>query len=373
MFSRRVALLLVAAGMLVLMLALASVAFGAIVGERFQAEDMTRPTNAEIIERDETTDDGSHIRFTANADATDMASQVVNDPLSTQVNQIQIRSRQNGGGVDDLAVYVNNTLVDVIQPNAGSTWTTQSVNITPPLNAGSSPTTISIRPNQPNNNFVALDWFELHNTAPCTVDCEPADGEGADWKMNDTSGQMLDSSGNNNNGTPTNVDQTGFSYVFNGTNSYVTVPDSDSLDPEGKDITLSAGVTVTNTPMNDDSYDIVRKGLSATPGGEYKMEIMQRTSNPSVGRLHCLFKGTGGKVDIVAQRDIVDGNFHKLECIKTSTSVVARIDGEISGTTAGSAGSISNASNVMVGAKTANPLDDVFNGSMDFVSINIGQ
>jgi hypothetical protein len=125
--------------------------------------------------------------------------------------------------------------------------------------------------------------------------------------------------------------------------------------------------------MNDDSYDVVRKGLSATPGGDYKMEIMRRTSNPSVGRLHCLFKGTGGKVDIVAQRDIVDGNFHTLECIKTSTSVVARIDGEIGGTTAGSAGSISNASNVMVGAKTANPLDDVFNGSMDFVSIDIAQ
>jgi hypothetical protein len=348
------------------------VAFGAIVDSRFQAESMTRPTSADIILRDESTDDGSHIRFTANADATDRASQVVNPPLSTQVNQIQIRSRQNAGGVDDLAVYVNNTPVGVIQPNAGSTWTTQSVNLTTPLDAGSSPT-ISIGPDQPNNNFVALDWFELHNTAPCTVGCEPADEEGAYWQMDDTSGQMLDSSGNNNNGTPTNVGQTGSRYVFNGTNSYVTVPDSDSLDPEGKDITLSAGVTVTDAPMNDDSYDVVRKGLSATPGGDYKMEIMQRTSNPSVGRLHCLFKGTGGKVDIVAQRDIVDGNFHKLECIKTSTSVEARIDGEIGGTAAGSAGSISNASNVMVGAKTANPLDDVFNGSMDFVSIDIAQ
>ena len=342
------------------------VAFGAIVGSRWQAESMTR-SSADIILRDETTDDGSHIRFTANADATDMASQVVN-PLSTQVNQIQIRSRQKGGGVDDLTVYVNNTPVGVIQPNAGSTWTTQSVNLTTPLNAGSSPT-ISIGPNQPNNNFVALDWFELHNTAPCTVGCEPADEEGADWQMNDTSGQMIDSSGNNNTGTPTNVGQTGSSFVFNGSTSYVTVPDSDSLDPEGKDITLSTGVTVTDTPMDDDSYDIVRKGLSGTPGGDYKMEI-KRAADPTVGRLHCLFKGDGGTVDKVARRDIVDGNFHTLECIKTSTSVVARIDGEIGGTTAGS---ISNASNVMVGAKTANPLDDVFNGSMDFVSINITQ
>jgi hypothetical protein len=69
----------------------------------------------------------------------------------------------------------------------------------------------------------------------------------------------------------------------------------------------------------------------------------------------------------------VDGNFHTLECIKTSTSVMARVDGKSGSTKAGSAGSIANGSAVMVGAKTADPLDDVFDGSMDFVSIEIGQ
>ena len=194
----------------------------------------------------------------------------------------------------------------------------------------------------------------------------------ADWQMDETSGQMLDSSGNNNNGTPKDVVRTGSAYVFNGSTSYVAVPDSDSLDPEGKDITLRAGVKVTDTPMDDDSYDIVRKGLVTTPGGDYKMEI-KRAADPTVGKLHCLFKGDGGTVDIVAPQDIVDGNGHKLECIKTSTSVVARVDGKSGSTKAGSAGSIANASAVMVGAKTAAPLDDTFDGSMDFVSIDIGQ
>ena len=69
----------------------------------------------------------------------------------------------------------------------------------------------------------------------------------------------------------------------------------------------------------------------------------------------------------------MDGNWHKLECIKTSTSVVARVDGKSGSTKAGSAGSISNSTNVMVGAKTADPLDDVFDGKMDFVSIDISQ
>jgi hypothetical protein len=192
------------------------------------------------------------------------------------------------------------------------------------------------------------------------------------WEMNETSGQMLDSSGNNNNGTPIDVGRTGSSYIFNGSTSYVAVPDSDSLDPQRKDITLSAGLVVIDAPMVDDSYDIVRKGLSGTPGGDYKMEI-KRAADPTVGKLHCLFKGTGGTVDKVARRDIVDGNWHRLECIKTSTSVVARVDGKSGSTKSGSAGSISNASNVMVGAKTAEPLDDVFYGWMDSVGIEIGQ
>jgi hypothetical protein len=182
---------------------------------------------------------------------------------------------------------------------------------------------------------------------------------------------MIDSSGNNN-GDPTDVRQRGSRYVFNGSTSYVLVPDSDSLDPQEKDITLRARVKVTDAPMDDDSYDIVRKGLSSTPGGDYKMEI-KRAADPTVGKLHCLFKGDGGTVDKVARRDIVDGNWHTLECIKTSTSVVARVDGKSGSTKAGSAGSISNPTNVLVGAKTAVPLDDTFDGSMDFVGIDISQ
>jgi Concanavalin A-like lectin/glucanases superfamily len=194
----------------------------------------------------------------------------------------------------------------------------------------------------------------------------------ADWQMNEASGQMIDSSGNENNGDPTDVSQTGSRYLFNGSTSYVAVPDSDSLDPAEKDVTLRVRLKVTDAPMDDDSYDIVRKGLAGRPGGDYKMEI-KRAADPTVGKLHCLFKGDGGTVDKVARADIVDGNWHTLECIKTSTSVVARVDGSGGSTKAGSAGSISNATNVMVGAKTAIPFDDVFDGKMDFVSIDIAQ
>ncbi len=193
----------------------------------------------------------------------------------------------------------------------------------------------------------------------------------ADWRMNERSGKMIDSSRHHNNGTPRHVVRTGSTYVFNGRTSRVVVPDHASLDPAGKAITLRASVRVSGTSMDDDSYDIVRKGLSSATAGDYKMEVF-RTSNPAVGRLHCLFKGTGGRVSKVARPDIVDGQPHTLECIKTSTSVVATVDGRIS-TRTGTAGSISNAKEVLVGAKKTNPFDDMFEGEMDFVSIVIAQ
>jgi hypothetical protein len=190
----------------------------------------------------------------------------------------------------------------------------------------------------------------------------------ADWQMNETSGQMIDASPNNNNiGTPTDVVQTGSEYVFNGSTSRVVVPDNDTLDPADKDITLTARLMVNGASVDDDSYDIVRKGLSRTPGGDYKMEIKQS------GFLHCYFRGSGAIVHKVARVNLLDGNWHTLECIKTSDSVVARVDGGRSYKATGTAGSITSSSNIMVGGKKTNPFDDMFDGSMDFVSIEIAQ
>src|SRR3712207_9350622 len=76
--------------------------------------------------------------------------------------------------------------------------------------------------------------------------------DAANWQMNEIFGQMIDSSGNNNNGTPTDVLQTGSKYVFNGSTSRVAVPDNDSLDPLEKDITLRARVMVPDAPMRSE-------------------------------------------------------------------------------------------------------------------------
>jgi hypothetical protein len=198
--------------------------------------------------------------------------------------------------------------------------------------------------------------------------------QAAYWPMKETSGPMLDASGNGNNGVPSNLqDRTGTTYVFDGSTSHVIVPDDYSLDPRANDITLKARVKVNGTSLDDDSYDVVRKGFVTTSGGDYKLEIIRKSGDPTVGKLHCLFKGSGGTVDRVASPDVVDGAWHTLTCAKTSGSVVAKV-GKRSFATSGSAGSISNSSNVMVGGKTVDPRpDDMFDGEMDYVGIDIAR
>jgi hypothetical protein len=48
-----------------------------------------------------------------------------------------------------------------------------------------------------------------------------------------------------------------------------------------------------NTLRQPICYDVVRKGLVTIEGGHYKMEMRRKATDPTVGELHCLFKGSG--------------------------------------------------------------------------------
>lgn len=206
----------------------------------------------------------------------------------------------------------------------------------------------------------------------------------AHWKMNEGSkaSVMEDSAplGGGNDGRIVGVTTgdpglvSGRSYTFDGSASYVEVPDSASLDPGNRPITVRATVRTVNGPMPDDSYDLVRKGYQTTKGGDWKMEIKRSGSNHSVGRLHCVFMGImpDGRrraVKRIAQVDIVDGRSHTVQCRRTATSVQAVVDGRVF-TNRKVTGHISNNQPVIVGAKTSG--DDVLRGSLDEVIIDIG-
>jgi hypothetical protein len=206
----------------------------------------------------------------------------------------------------------------------------------------------------------------------------------AEWKMDEPAGAstMTDSAslGGANNGAITSVITgvpplvSGAAYQFDGATSFISVPDNPSLDPGAANITIQATVKVENGEILDDSYDIIRKGVTTTAGGNWKMEIKRSRTDTSLGRLLCVFKGVGPSgtrvaVQRVANVDIVDGSAHTLRCIKTATSVTAVVDGR-SFTNAKAAGSIDNNQPVVLGSKVAG--DDVLQGVLDQVSISIG-
>lgn len=206
----------------------------------------------------------------------------------------------------------------------------------------------------------------------------------AEWAMDEPAGAttMADSAplGDASNGAISSVVTGepglagGNAYHFSGATSFVSVPDNPSLDPGAADITVQATFQIADGEMLDDSYDIVRKGVTSTKGGHWKMEIKRSGIDSTVGKPLCVFKGInsdGTKVAVQrsANVDVVDGNVHTLQCVKTATSVRAVIDGRTF-TTTKAAGSIGNNQPVILGSKVAG--DDVFQGVLDQVTVNIG-
>ena len=183
---------------------------------------------------------------------------------------------------------------------------------------------------------------------------------GASWQMNETSGTVMhDSSGNGNDGTLHNIALNGSAYGFNGTSSYVSVPNSASLNPGTLNFRLSATVKINSLPTADTDYDIVRKGLAGTKGGEYKIEVL------ASGTVLCRFEGASGAVTVQSTAKISPGAFHTIRCTKAAKQVTL-VANSATEQVAATVGAISNTSTLYIGAK---PDDDFLNGFLNQVSI----
>jgi len=185
-----------------------------------------------------------------------------------------------------------------------------------------------------------------------------AAGFGAHWALNEKSGPVTDSSGNHNDGTVHGgVTRTGSKYDFDGTSGYISVPNSASLNPGAAAFQFTVRFSLDGNPPQGD-YDIVRKGLAGTKGGDYKMEVL------SSGKALCLFRGTNG-VSVTGGSNLGTGT-HTVKCVKTSSAVKLIVDGSTKASKSAAAGPISNTSSVFLGAK---PGDDWTKGLVDFITI----
>jgi hypothetical protein len=191
----------------------------------------------------------------------------------------------------------------------------------------------------------------------------------ASWQMNALP-TLVDSAGGDNNGTTSQIKLVNGYYQFNGTSSYARVADKANLDPGSATIKLTARVNIgNNMPVSAlNTFDIVRKGISTTTGGYYKMEIMRSSSNTAIAA--CRFKDSSGRAgEAYHARNLSGAGWVVITCTKTSTGVTVSVNGQAV-TAAKTLGSIANASPVFIGQKGDGT--DWFKGQMDYVKIDVG-
>ncbi|MEA2254615.1 MAG: hypothetical protein QOG35_660, partial [Solirubrobacteraceae bacterium] len=185
------------------------------------------------------------------------------------------------------------------------------------------------------------------------------------WHMDETSGTVMNDSARTHNGTLKSVQlgQPGFAglaYGFTGA-SQVTVPSAADLNPGAATVTVTIHLKATSVPATPD-WDLIRKGVFASAGGEFKMEYQ-----PS-GQASCGFNGSSGYSELMAGPALNNGQWHTVQCVKTATQIKVVVDG-VAFTKAASLGTIGNTDAMAFGA---HPNSEFFKGSLDEASLQIG-
>ncbi len=197
-----------------------------------------------------------------------------------------------------------------------------------------------------------------------------AAGERGLWHLDETSGSTaFDASGNSNDGAAYNVGTDGSGYLFDGSSSLVVVPSSTSLNPGTSAFSFSVTFRTNVPPGTGLDYDLMRKGLTTTSGGEYKVEVLQANGKT---RALCVIKDSAKKaLQIRGTTDLADGRVHTITCSRTATGLTVVVDGLAPRTKSGTSGSISNTAPLSLGAKAeGGPGADWFNGELFEASVS---
>jgi hypothetical protein len=188
------------------------------------------------------------------------------------------------------------------------------------------------------------------------------------WNLDDPAGSttMTDTSGLHHDGTLTNVTagvpgfDTGTAFDFASIPSYVSVPSATDLNPETSPFKVALRIKFGARPTAAvGDFDVIRKGLSTTAGGSWKIEILE------TGRALCNYRAPSLQGQLSAGPNLADGNWHAITCARTATKVTLTVDGKAYSKKV-AVPAVSNVSEVLVGAKntiggdqTTATIDDV--------------
>ena len=192
----------------------------------------------------------------------------------------------------------------------------------------------------------------------------------ARWNMDGTGSTMGDSTGPGHTGTLHHVAVgrsgiSGSGYGFSGKPSYVTVPSSGDFSPGSGNFKFTLAVRFPAVPSSSVAdFDLLRRGLSSTAGGSYKVEILRS------GRAFCDYRGSSGEVTVTGTQNLANNKWHTISCARVGNSAVLTVDGA-SVSRSGSIGSITGSGSLYIGAKDSSG-NDQYPGLMDALSITKG-
>ena len=192
------------------------------------------------------------------------------------------------------------------------------------------------------------------------------------WHFDETSGSLAaDSSGHGNDGTIVgNVSRgepgyLGTAFGFGADGSWVKVPTSASLNPGTGDFSYSARVKLDRLPASGQTMDVIRKGLSGTKAGEFKIEILD------LGRVRCIAKDSNrlrGGITGSAKMRLVVGQWYLVGCEHTGNSWSVIVN-DLKRSTTLNFGSISNSLALSIGSNYGE--EDFVDGVVDEVELKI--
>jgi hypothetical protein len=157
----------------------------------------------------------------------------------------------------------------------------------------------------------------------------------------------------------------GTSYSFGTPGSWIDVPSTDALNPGTRNFAMSAWLKFRSAPTGHGTIDIIRKGLSFTRTGEYKLEIIYG------GVIRCTTKDVQGREYRISSwgRPVTDGRWHEVSCARTDRSWTVRVDGW-SRSKLVRLGAVSNTMPLSIGSKYG--LQDAHPGRVDEVRLRVG-
>jgi hypothetical protein len=193
------------------------------------------------------------------------------------------------------------------------------------------------------------------------------------WHFDEPTGATvaLDGSGTGNagkvrGGVVTGVSgRSGKAYSFARQGSWVEVPSTASLNPGHADFSYFADIKINTAPDRGQTYDIIRKGLASSSGGEYKVEIIYG------GKIKCTAKDGAGLLAAITgpTHNYADGAWHRVGCSRVGSLWSVHVDAFSRSKTV-ELGNVSNTKSLSLGSKYG--MEDATPGLVDEVQLSVG-